>query len=104
MKQFLLTAIILTTVPSSVPAGQLIEKACLKAGRTGTSAAVCGCIQQVADMRLKRKDQRLAARFFKDPHKAQVIRQSTKSSNEQFWTRYKAWGLEAEELCQSANP
>jgi len=101
MKQFLLAAIILSVVPSSVPAGELIKKACLKAGRAGANTAVCGCIQQVADLRLKRKDQRLAARFFKNPHEAQVIRQSTKSSNERFWTRYKAWGLEAEELCQS---
>jgi hypothetical protein len=101
MKKFLLAAAMLTSVPSSVPAGELIKKACLKAGRAGANTAVCGCIQQVADKRLKRKDQRLAARFFKDPHQAQVIRQSTKSSNESFWIRYKAWGLEAEDLCQS---
>ncbi len=90
---------LLCSIGTSAPAGDLIRKACLKAGRAGASRTLCGCIQDVADQRLIRKDQRLAASFFRDPHKAQVIRQSDKRVHEAFWTRYKAWGSAAEDAC-----
>jgi len=90
-------------VPASAPAGDLIRNACLKAGRTLATDALCGCIQTVADKRLKRKDQKLAASFFRDPHKAQVIRQSDRRRDELFWTKYKAFGAEAEDVCHAAN-
>ncbi len=99
MKNILLALIILTTTASSAPAGDLIRKACLKAGRAAATRTLCGCIQQVADKHFKRKDQKLAASFFKDPHKAQVIRQSDKRSHEIFWDRYKRFGAHAEEAC-----
>lgn len=90
-------------VAPSAMAGDAIRKACLKAGRPAASRALCGCIQSVADQSLNRRDQRLAATFFKDPHKAQVIRQSDRASHEAFWLRYKAFGSQAEETCTSGD-
>ena len=84
---------------SSAPAANLIERACLKAGRTGATRELCGCIQRVANQSLGKSDQRLAASFFKKPHKAQVIRQSDRASHEAFWTRYKKWSASAKETC-----
>ncbi len=101
MKPLVLSLLLLTFGASSAPAGDLIRKACLKAARPAATAQLCRCIQQVADKRLKRKDQKLAASFFKDPHKAQEIRQSDNSNHEAFWTRYKAFGAAAEESCAS---
>lgn len=84
-------------------AASQIERACLKHGRAGATPALCGCIQSVANRTLSRADQRLAATFFKDPHKAQVIRQSDRSSHEAFWQRYKVFGATAGEVCDPAN-
>lgn len=83
-------------------ASSLIERACLKHGRAGATKELCGCIQTVANRYLGRSDQRLAATFFKDPHKAQVIRQSDSTSHEAFWERYKAFGASAGEVCDPA--
>jgi hypothetical protein len=96
----LLYALALTTITAgSAPADEMIRKACLKAGRDGATAELCTCIQSVANQSLKRKEQRKAASFFKDPHKAQVVRQSENPRNAAFWQRYKAFGLVAEETC-----
>ncbi len=76
-----------------------IERACLKSDRKAANRNLCGCIQQVADATLTGRDQRLAAKFFKDPHMAQEIRQSDNSSHEVFWKRYKAFGATAQSYC-----
>jgi len=86
----------------SANARSMIEKACLRAGRDDASQALCACIQAVANQQLKGADQRLAASFFKDPHKAQVIRQSERQRHKLFWQRYKSFGLAAEESCGEA--
>jgi hypothetical protein len=99
MRKILITALALSLPAGSAPAGDLIRNACLKAGRSGTSRALCSCIQDVADQRLQRKDQKLAASFFRDPHKAQEIRQSDRKSHETFWVKYKEFGYAAEEIC-----
>jgi len=99
MKPFLYALVLMSITASSAPAGEMIRKACLKAGRDGATTQLCTCIQSVADLSLKRKDQRKAAGFFKDPHRAQVVRQSDNPRNAAFWQRYKAFGLEAEETC-----
>jgi hypothetical protein len=78
-----------------------IERACLKSDRNGAGRALCGCIQDVADLTLSTRDQKLAARFFADPQKAQDIRQSDRRSYELFWERYKEFGEAAEEFCRS---
>jgi hypothetical protein len=99
MKPFLYSLALIGLTAGSAPASSMIEKACLKAGRDAASRDLCGCIQNVADQSLQRKDQRLAASFFKDPHKAQVIRQSERPNNKVFWVRYKAWSAAASEIC-----
>ncbi|MEZ5686973.1 MAG: hypothetical protein R3D78_14315 [Paracoccaceae bacterium] len=75
-----------------------IDRACEKAGRSA-DRALCGCIQQVADMTLSGADQRRAAEFFKEPDKAQQVRQSDRASDESFWRRYKEFAAAAEGLC-----
>lgn len=91
-------AVILTT-PAAVSAP--IESACMKSGRQSANRLLCGCIQDVADITLSRSDQRAAAKFFRDPHRAQEIRQSDRSSHEAFWKRYRNFGETAEAFCSN---
>ena len=84
----MLATITLPATPQVVEAGAL-KRACLKSDRQAASRRMCRCMQQVADRELRRSDQKLAASFFKDPHKAQEIRQSDNLSHERFWKRYK---------------
>ena len=87
-------------VATPVSAGT-IERACLGSDRPGTSRALCGCIQDAADLTLSNRDQRKAAGFFSDPHRAQEIRTSDRGSDEAFWTRYREFGATAETFCRS---
>lgn len=77
-----------------------VSQACLQAGRKAANRRLCGCIQGVADRQLSGRDQRMAASFFSDPHKAQEIRQSDRSSHEAFWQRYKSFTGAAERTCK----
>ncbi|PRY23680.1 hypothetical protein CLV78_104171 [Aliiruegeria haliotis] len=86
------------TAPSA-EAGSTIERACIKSNRRAASRPLCDCIQRVADQMLTRKEQRMAAKFFKDPHMAQEIRQSDRANHETFWKRYKAFGTTAGNVC-----
>ena len=86
------------TAPSA-EAGTTIERACMKSNRRAASKPLCGCIQRVADQMLTRKEQKMAAKFFADPHRAQEIRQSDRASHEEFWLRYKAFGRSAGNIC-----
>ncbi len=76
-----------------------IERACNKSDRQAANRSLCGCIQDAADMTLSGSDQRLAAKFFDDPHMAQEIRQSDRPSHEVFWKRYKEFGATAKTYC-----
>ena len=76
-----------------------IERACLSSDRP-KSRALCGCIQQAADVTLNGRDQRMAARFFADPHRAQEVRQSDRRRDEAFWQRYEQFGATAEAYCR----
>ena len=99
MIRFAAVAVLAGVVASPLFANQ-IERACLKSDRGG-SRAICGCIQDAANLTLTTKDQRLAATFFADPDRAQEIRQSKRSSHEVFWQRYKNFGQTAELFCNS---
>lgn len=77
-----------------------ISAACLRADRKAANRRLCGCIQGVANQRLSSGDQRMAARFFTDPHRAQEIRQSDNASHEAFWKRYKAFAARSESVCR----
>ncbi|MCP5073933.1 MAG: hypothetical protein GY947_11650 [Rhodobacteraceae bacterium] len=76
-----------------------IERACNKSDRRAATRSLCGCIQDIADIKLTSSDQKLAAKFFADPHLAQETRQSDNEAKERFWKRYKAFGQTASDSC-----
>jgi hypothetical protein len=76
-----------------------ISRACMASERKARNARLCGCIQTVADRELSGQDQRIAVTFFKDPHRAQEIRQSDRPNHENLWLRYKAFSTRAEASC-----
>lgn len=77
-----------------------ISKACMASDRKARNSTLCGCIQTVANQTLDGGDQRMAARFFSDPHQAQEIRQSDRLNHEVFWKKYKAFAGTAERSCR----
>ncbi|QMU60012.1 MAG: hypothetical protein GKR98_07420 [Boseongicola sp.] len=96
-----MVGVIVVTAFLSLPAfSAQIEKACLLSDRGAGNRALCGCIQDAANMTLSAKDQRLAATFFSDPHRAQQIRQSGRRTHERFWERYQSFGETAEVFCR----
>lgn len=76
-----------------------IERACLRSERTGANRAVCACIQQVADMTLRGRDQRQAAKLMNDPDRAHEVWISKSASDDAFWDRYKSFGQTVEAYC-----
>ncbi|MDV4145248.1 MULTISPECIES: hypothetical protein [Shimia] len=98
----MLAAITVPAVPTPADAGTL-RRACLKSDRSAASRRMCRCMQQVADRALPRGDQRLAASFFDDPHRAQEIRQSDRLSHERFWKRYKEFSATFAASCGHLN-
>lgn len=76
-----------------------ISKACFKMDRAAATRTACRCAQRVANVKLSRTDQKLAAKFFRDPQMAQDVRQSDRPSYEAFWKRYKSFGELAAQSC-----
>lgn len=99
MKKLFLASVIVA-VAGSAGYAKTIERACIQSDRKAATRSLCGCIQEAANLTLNGSDQRLAATFFKDPHRAQVIRQSDRRSHEDFWKRYKNFGATAETFCR----
>lgn len=93
----LAVAVLMITTPLAV-AGP-IDSACIRSERGAKSRALCGCVQQVANMTLSNSDQRRAASFFRDPHQAQVVRMSKTNADNAFWGRYKKFASTAETYC-----
>ncbi len=93
---------VITALAAGAASAGTIESACLKSERRAASRALCGCIQQAADVTLDRRDQRLAAKFFRDPHRAQEVRQSGRRSNSVFWQKYRRFGATAEAHCTAS--
>jgi hypothetical protein len=94
--------ITITGIALSAPAwSATIERACLQSDRGSGQRGLCGCIQDAANLTLNERDQRLAATFFTDPHRAQEIRQSSRRHDTAFWDRYRNFGAAAESFCQS---
>jgi hypothetical protein len=87
--------------PSVQFASGPIQKACQAQGRKAASRARCGCVQAVANRELSAADQRRGAKYFKDPHALQEVRQnqSSNASNKRFWAAWKAYGQTAEAIC-----
>ena len=78
-----------------------VGEACIAADRRAASAALCSCVQQVADQRLSDRDQSRAAAFFENPQLAQDTRQSDRFTDEAFWERYKLFTAAARQQCRA---
>lgn len=48
---------------------------------------------------MSRSQRKKAAKFFGDPHKAQVVRQSSRPSDEKLWENYKTFSAQAAKQC-----
>ncbi|HHS89043.1 MAG TPA: hypothetical protein ENJ26_01590 [Rhodobacteraceae bacterium] len=94
---FLALAVLVASAP--LVQAQQIENACLRSDRDAKSRALCGCIQQAADLTLTKPDQRLAASFYRDIDKLQEIRGSRRSTHVQFWRRYMQYVEAARAFC-----
>lgn len=79
----------------------IIETACIRSERPAAAPALCGCIQNVADVALTVPEQRQAAGFFADPDAAQQVRMSKSAQDGAFWARYRNFGALAERHCSS---
>jgi hypothetical protein len=99
MKLFLISGVL--ALSATVASANMIERACLSSDRSSGNRALCGCIQDAANITLSQGDQRLAASFFANPDRAQEIRTSNRRSHESFWERYRAFGETAEAYCRS---
>lgn len=104
MKKLILSMACVTTLGWATPqpvqaATGVIDRACQSSGRSAASPQLCRCIQSVANSSLSRSERKKAAKFFRDPHMAQEIRQSDRSSDERFWKRYRAFGERARLTC-----
>ncbi|MHA6345548.1 hypothetical protein [Roseivivax sp. CAU 1761] len=77
-----------------------ISRACLASDRKARNTQLCGCLQGVANASLSGAEQRAAERFFRDPHEAQVMRQSDRPDDERTWRNYKAFVGRAEQICR----
>ncbi|MCR8546805.1 hypothetical protein M4578_03115 [Salipiger sp. P9] len=77
-----------------------ISKACITSDRKARNPQLCGCIQAAANAELSGSDQSLAVSFYRDPHRAQEIRQSDRSHHRAFWDRYNAFVDRAERQCR----
>ncbi|EEB71921.1 conserved hypothetical protein [Ruegeria sp. R11] len=101
--KFFVTATLCATLvtgvlPAPVGAGA-IEKACRQSDRSAANPSLCRCIQSVANASLNRAERKTVSKWFKDPHQAQVVRQSDRRSDERLWARYKAFGENATRIC-----
>ena len=103
MRAVLLSGVMAAGLIHAVPAeAGVIERACLSSERASGNRALCGCIQSAADRTLTGSDQRTAARFFRDPDRAQQVRMSDRARDRAFWERYRAFGSYAERVCASS--
>ncbi len=98
MRLLVVSASLLVASTLAAAAGP-IERACNRSDRSAANPRLCACIQEAADLTLSRSDQNRAARFFRDPHEAQEVRQSDRRRDEEFWERYRAFGDTAEAFC-----
>ena len=94
-----LAVLFLPVLPTASDASA-IQSACARSDRPGATRQLCACIQQVANQHLTRADQRQAARFFRDPDRAQQVRMSRSDRDRAFWQRYRAFADAAEARCR----
>jgi len=97
-KQFPVFLAIFLTIGAPLDANP-VERACNRSDRSAANARLCSCIGGVARATLSRRDMRQAARFFRDPARAEEMRMSDRSRDEAFWDRYSEFGEAAESQC-----
>lgn len=85
-------------------AGGPVEKACNRSGRDAANRSLCRCIQDVADMTLRDRDQRRAAKLFGDPDLAHKTWISKSGADDAFWDRYQVFSDQAQAFCAPAEP
>ncbi len=79
-----------------------LQRACMAQDRRAATSSRCGCVQAVADRELSSTEQRRGVKAFKDPHKMQEWRQSDRTSDNAFWSTWKAFGESAARYCSNA--
>jgi hypothetical protein len=77
-----------------------ISRACIASDRKARNPRLCGCIQTVADQSLSGRDQRKAARFFRNPQRAMDVKMSKTTADDAFWDRYKLFASRSERSCR----
>jgi len=97
-KKFPVLVAVFLTIGAPLDANP-IERACNGSDRSAANARLCSCIGGVARATLSRRDMRQAARFFRDPGRAEEMRMSERRSDEAFWDRYSQFGEAAEAQC-----
>jgi hypothetical protein len=85
--------------PSVEAGADTIRKACQTSDRGFSQPRLCRCIQGAADRTLSSRDQRRAARFFRDREEAERARRSDSRRDEAFWDRYEQFGEIARKSC-----
>lgn len=104
MKYLVLIAASATMLATSLPAPAfagpgIIDRACRQTNRPSATPTLCRCLQKVAESELSLSERKRVARWFNDPHQAQVTRQSDRSSDEKLWKRHKAFAAQAKKTC-----
>ncbi len=94
-----MTAVMLTGLTPTISFAGPISSACLSSDRAAASRALCSCLQQAADITLSKRDQRKAAKMFSKPDLAQEVRMSSSRRDEEFWSKYVAFGDMATANC-----
>lgn len=97
-------AIVAVLTLSSCGGGRVsgeIASACMSAGRSAATPALCNCVQRAADQTLSNGDKSRVVGFFGDPEAAQETRMSSSRSADAFWDRYRAFTNAAEAMCRS---
>jgi len=61
---------------------------------------MCACVGAAADLTLTGRQMRDGARFFRDPQRAQDVRQSSRSTDETLWRAWRNFGETAEAMCR----
>ncbi len=101
MKSLFSVVALAVTLPAMPVLAGPIENACNRSDRGAANPVLCSCIQTIANQTLSRADQRKAARFFRDPDRAQEVRMSRSAADNAFWSRYRAFGDSAGHRCAS---
>ncbi|UUV06906.1 hypothetical protein [Ruegeria sp. YS9] len=101
MKQFLIIAFCAASLTAVAPVADAaqIRQACMASDRSAATRDRCSCIQRVADQALTRSDQKTVAKWFKDPHQAQVLKMSKTARDDALWDRYQNFGQMAQAIC-----